>query len=99
MSYLERMTESQRELRRAAFRYNRDIKNWDPGKRERHRLRRALHELLNNVDYPAYTVRTDGEKIFVAPKDAITPEARVFMRTYRNELIVWLQEWSNDQLA
>lgn len=96
MSYLERMTESQQRLRRAAHQYNADIKNWDPGRRELHRLRRALHELLNNVDYPAYTLRTDGEKVFISPTDAITPEARDFVRKYRNELIAWIQEHDHE---
>ena len=93
MSYLDKLDETQRELRRAAFRWDSDIRNWDPGKRERHRIRRALHELLDHVSYPAYTIRTDGERLFIRPKEAITPEARRHAGQYKQEIIDWIREW------
>jgi hypothetical protein len=68
-----------------------DIRTWTPEQRRRHRLRRALHELMA---HPAYSIDVSGGMFVVGPKDAITAEARGFIAAHRADLIeheAWLQ--------
>lgn len=54
----------------------------------RHRLLRALHELLDSPAYTlAATVSADGQRtIRIAPPDVITDEARTFAREHKADL-------------
>lgn len=74
-----------------------DYRTWPDEAQRNHRLRRALHELM--VD-PAYEIevgkRPDGEiGIRLKPAESVTPEARMFLAKFRDELIThhyWLEQ-------
>jgi hypothetical protein len=65
-----------------------DIDNWTNEQRRRHRLRRALHELMAD---PCYRLTAEGSQLAITPKTAITPEADAFIRQYKAELVTHLQ--------
>lgn len=60
----------------------------DPDVQRRHRLLRALHELLDSPVYQVTaTTNTSGERsINIAPSAVITNEAREFAREHKHEL-------------
>jgi hypothetical protein len=71
-----------------------DMDMWSDEQRRRHRLRRALHELVSD---PRYTLRAEGDRLTITPKDVITPEADAFIKQYKTELVThlhWLGEVS-----
>lgn len=92
MTYLERMEESRRQLRLEQIRYADDFRNWPEERKTRHRYRRALHELLDHHSYPAYILYVHEGRLRIGPKEAITEEARAFMRQHRDDLVQWCIE-------
>ncbi|MBA2707565.1 MAG: hypothetical protein H0U59_07160 [Gemmatimonadaceae bacterium] len=65
-----------------------DTRTYGPEQVRRHRLRRALNELMAD---PGYHLSVSDGKLMVGPPHAITPEARQFISTYRADLIQHLQ--------
>ena len=69
-----------------------DIRTYTPEQRRRHRLRRALNELMGE---PHYRLRVVDGGLVIRPRETITPEARAFIQQYRSDLIQhcqWLGE-------
>ncbi len=69
-----------------------NVKTWPPEQQRNHRLRRALHELMES---PAYTVevgqKPDGTPgVRIASARDVSPEASEFLRRYREEFITYL---------
>jgi hypothetical protein len=50
----------------------------------RHRIRRALHELMSD---PGYHLEVKNGKLAIKPKEALNPDAIAFIETYKAELI------------
>lgn len=96
MSYAEKLDAAQRELRKAANVSSDDFRRWPEDKKRRHRIRRALHELLDHHAYPAYRIGVKDGRLTVGPREAITPEARAFIANNRDDLILWVEEWSKE---
>lgn len=65
-----------------------DTRTYGPEELRRHRLRRALHELMAT---PGYRLRVGGGQLLVGPKEAVTPEARQFIQQYRSDLMQHLE--------
>lgn len=96
MSYAEKLDAAQRELRKAANVSSDDFRRWPEDKKRRHRIRRALHELLDHHTYPAYRIGVKDGRLTVGPKEAITPEARSWITNNRDDLILWCIEHTGD---
>jgi hypothetical protein len=45
---------------------------------------------------PGYRIGVKDGRLTVGPKEAITPMARDFIANYRNELILWVEEHSEN---
>lgn len=65
-----------------------DIRTYTPEQRRRHRLRRALNELMAA---PHYRLRVEDGSLVIGPKECLTPEARAFVQQYRDDLIQHVQ--------
>ena len=96
MSYQKNMDAAQVALRQSMNRYYEDFRRWPEDKKNRHRIRRALHELMDFHGYPAYRVGVTDGRLTAGPKEAITPMARTFIANYRDELMEWVHEHSEN---
>ncbi len=96
MTYQQGMDAAQIVLRQAMHKYREDFRQWPEDKKRRHRIRRALHELLDYHGYPSYRIGVKDGRLTVGPKEAITPEARAFIANNRDDLILWVEEWSKE---
>lgn len=96
MTYQQGMDAAQIVLRQAMHKYREDFRQWPEDKKRRHRIRRALHELLDYHGYPSYRIGVKDGRLTVGPKEAITPEARAFIANNRDDLILWCVEWSKE---
>jgi Spy/CpxP family protein refolding chaperone len=61
-----------------------DIRFMSSEDARRHRIRRALHELMAD---PRYRLEVKNGKLAIKPKEALTPEAQAFIETYKADLI------------
>ncbi len=69
-----------------------DIRTYGPDERRRHRLRRALHELMAD---PGYHITANGDRLLIGPAEMVTPEAEEFIRRWKPDLVqhvAWLGE-------
>ena len=96
MTYRDHMDAEQAKLRHRMNVYMDDFRHWPEDKRNRHRIRRACHELMDFHGHPGYRIGVKDGRLTVGPKEAITPMARDFIANYRNELILWVEEHSEN---
>ena len=66
-----------------------DTRTYLPEQQRRHRLRRALNELMAGYGY--HIKISDEGRLIVGPKELMTPEAREFIQRYRDDLLIHVQ--------